>query len=136
MTTQKQATLDDLDELTAPRVAVIYCREETGDEINQRIRDGIEHAEEELGYDVDDDGFLFQEPTEYAKVQNFIREVKKGRAKSSTAEFFGIKQSAVQSILKRSEQNYEIPFDNDEWRVERARVESGEKELPPLDGDE
>jgi hypothetical protein len=35
--------------------------------------------------------------------------------------------------LKRSEQNYEIPFDNDQWKIKRAKVEAGEKELKPLD---
>lgn len=109
--------------------------------IQDRVQAGINKAQREgkrvgrppAGYDVDDDGFLFQDPVEYAKVQNFIREVKKGRAKSSTAEFFGVKQSAIQSVLKRAEQNYEIEFDNDQWKVERAKVEAGEKTLEPLD---
>ena len=35
--------------------------------------------------------------------------------------------------MKRAEQNYEIPFDNGKWKVERAKVEAGEKDLPPLD---
>ncbi len=110
---------------------MIQDRVQTG--IDKAIRDGKRIGRPPLGYDVDDDGFLFQDPVEYAKVQNFIREVKKGRPKSSTAEFFGIKQSAIQSILKRSEQNYEIPFDNDQWKIKRAKVEAGEKELKPLD---
>lgn len=109
--------------------------------IRDRVQAGIDKARQEgkrvgrppAGYEVDEDGFLYQDPVEYAKVQNFIREVKKGRAKTSTAEYFGIKQSAIQSILKRAEQNYEISFDNDQWKVERAKVEAGEKELEPLE---
>lgn len=36
------------------------------------------------------------------------------------------------SIPDRAEVNYEIPFDNDQWRFEQANVEAGEKALPPL----
>lgn len=79
---------------------------------------------------------MYQDPAEYNRAQNFIREVKKGRSKRATAEFFEIPESAIQSILKRAEKNYEIPFDNDEWRVEKAKVESGQKELPPLEAAE
>lgn len=104
--------------------------------IDKARRDGKRVGRPPFGYDVDEDGFLYQDPTEYAKAQNFIREVKKGRAKKPTAEYFGIPQSAVQSVLKRAEQNYEIPFDNDQWKVERAKVEAGEEELPPLEADE
>jgi len=104
--------------------------------IDKAIKDGKRVGRPPVGYDVDEDGFMFQDPVEYAKVQNFIREVKKGRAKKPTAEYFGIKQSAIQSILKRAKQNYEIPFDNDEWKVERAKVEAGEKDLEPLDSNE
>ncbi len=64
--------------------------------------------------------------------QNFIREVRKGREKQATTAFFEIPGSAVQSILTRVEANYDIPFDNDQWRLERAKVDAGEKELPPL----
>ena len=58
--------------------------------------------------------------------------VKKGREKTATAEFFNIPQSSIQSILDRSEDNYDIVFNNDKWRVERAKVQSGDKELEPL----
>lgn len=101
--------------------------------IDKARRDGKQIGRPPFGYDVDEDGFLYQDPAEYAKAQNFIREVKKGRPKQSTAEFFGIPQSAIQSILKRAKQNYEIPFDNDEWRIERAKVQGGEKNLEPLE---
>lgn len=104
--------------------------------INKAIRDGRRVGRPPAGYDVDEDGFLFQKPEEYAKIQACIREVRKGRAKRPTAQFFGINESAIQSILKRSEQNYEIPFDNDKWRIERAKVESGTKEVEPLDAAE
>lgn len=108
--------------------------------ITDRVQQGIDKARRDgkrvgrppLGYDVDEDGFLYQDPQEYAKVQNFIRELKKGRAKNSTAAYFGIPQSSIQSVLERAEKNYEIPFDNDRWRVERAKVEAGEKDLDPL----
>jgi len=43
---------------------------------------------------------------------------------------------SIQSILKRSKKNYEIEFDNAQWKIERARVESGEKELSPLEDPE
>ncbi|MFP9192768.1 recombinase family protein [Natrialbaceae archaeon A-CW1-1] len=110
---------------------MIQDRVQTG--IDKARRDGKRVGRPPLGYDVDEDGFMFINAPEYAKVQNFIREVKKGRSKTKTAEFFGIKQSAVQSILKRAEQNYEIPFDNDQWKVEKARVEVGKKQLDPLE---
>lgn len=106
--------------------------------IRDRVQQGIDKAKRDgkrvgrppFGYDVED-GFLCQKPGEYARVQEFIREVKKGRSKKRTAEFFEIPESSIQSILERAEQNYEIPFDNDSWRVERAKVESGEKDLDP-----
>ena len=109
--------------------------------IKDRVQQGIDKAQRDgkrvgrppLGYDVDADGFMFIDAPEYAKVQNFIREVKRGRAKAPTAEYFGIPQSSVQSILERSEQNYEITFDNSAWKVERAKVESGQKDLDPLE---
>ncbi|RZV10525.1 DNA invertase Pin-like site-specific DNA recombinase [Natrinema hispanicum] len=108
--------------------------------IKDRVQQGIDKARRDgkrvgrppFGYDVED-GFMYQVPDEYARAQNFIREVKKGRSKRATAEFFEVPESAIQSILKRSEQNYEIAFDNDEWRIERAKVEAGEKNLEPLE---
>lgn len=115
--------------------------------IQDRVQQGVDRAKRQgkrvgkppTGYEVDEDGFMFIDAPEYAKVQDFIREVKKGRAKKPTARFYGIPSTAIQGILERAEQNYEIEFDNDEWKMERARVESGEKEiqpLPPLDGDD
>ncbi|WP_128476536.1 recombinase family protein [Halorussus pelagicus] len=111
--------------------------------IQDRVQQGIDKAKRDgkrigrppFGYDVED-GFMYQDPVEYNRAQNFIREVKKGRAKSTTAEYFEIPKSAVQSILKRSHQNYEIPFDNDQWKVKRAKVEAGEKLLDPLESDD
>ncbi len=108
--------------------------------IQDRVQSGIDKARRDgkrvgrppFGYYVED-GFMYQDPTEYNRAQNFIREVKKGRSKRATAEYFEIPQSAIQSILKRAEKNYEIPFDNSEWKVERAKVESGQKELDPLE---
>ncbi|WP_121820579.1 recombinase family protein [Halostella salina] len=100
--------------------------------IDKARRDGKRVGRPPAGYDVDEDGFLYQDPQEYAKVQNFIRELKKGRPKTATAEYYGVKQSSIQSILKRAEKNYEIEFDNSVWKVERAKVEAGEKNLEPL----
>jgi hypothetical protein len=58
--------------------------------------------------------------------------VREGRAKHATAAFFEIPDSVGQSILARAEANYDVPFDNDQWRLERAKVDADEKELPPL----
>jgi DNA invertase Pin-like site-specific DNA recombinase len=107
--------------------------------IKDRVQSGIDKARRDgkrigrppYGYLVED-GFMYQDPAEYNRAQNFIREVKKGRGKTATAEFYEIPESSIQSILERSGQNYEIKFDNDSWRVERAKVESGEKDLGPL----
>lgn len=41
--------------------------------------------------------------------------------------------AAVQSILARAEANYDIPFDNNQWQLERATVDAGGTERPPLD---
>jgi len=101
--------------------------------VNKARRDGKRVGRPPFGYDVED-GFMYQDPVEYNRAQNFIRELKKGREKKATAEFYEIPESAIQSILQRSKKNYEIEFDNSQWRVERARVESGEKELTPLEG--
>ena len=111
--------------------------------ITDRVQQGIDKARRDgkrvgrppFGYDVEN-GFMYQVPNEYARAQNFILEVKKGRSKRATAEYFEIPESAVQSILKRAHQNYEIPFDNDQWKVERAKVEAGEKDLGPLESSE
>jgi DNA invertase Pin-like site-specific DNA recombinase len=107
--------------------------------IQDRVQQGITKAKEQgkrvgrppFGYTTED-GFLVQKPSEYTRAQEFVREVRKGRAKKATAEFFEIPSSSIQSILERSEQNYEIEFDNNEWKVERAKVEAGEKTLAPL----
>lgn len=107
--------------------------------IKDRVQQGINKAQQEgkrvgrppFGYTVDD-GFLVQIPSEYARAQEFIRETRKGRAKKATAEFYGIPESSIQSILERSKQNYETEFDNKSWKVERAKVEAGKKQLEPL----
>lgn len=38
----------------------------------------------------------------------------------------------MRSILEKAEANYDVPFDNDCWRLERATVKTGEKTLAPL----
>jgi DNA invertase Pin-like site-specific DNA recombinase len=100
--------------------------------IDAAIADGKRVGRPPFGHTVED-GFLQQIPAEYVRAQTFIREVRKGREKHATAAFFEIPDSAVQSILARAEANYDIPFDNDQWRLERAKVDAGEKDLPPLD---
>jgi hypothetical protein len=108
--------------------------------IRSRVQEGIDAAiangkrvgRPPYGYTVED-GFLKQLPEQYVRVQNFIREVRKGREKKATAAFFDIPESKIRSILERAETNYDIPFHNNQWRVERAKVDAGEKELPPLD---
>jgi DNA invertase Pin-like site-specific DNA recombinase len=99
--------------------------------INTAIVDGKRVGRPPFG-DTVEDGFLQQIPAEYVRAQTFIREVRNGREKHATAAFFEIPDSAIQSILARAEANYDIPFDNDQWRLERAKVDAGEKELPPL----
>ncbi|GAB3680003.1 hypothetical protein GCM10028857_02110 [Salinarchaeum chitinilyticum] len=101
--------------------------------IDAAIADGKRVGRPPFGYTVED-GFLQQIPAEYVRAQTFIREVRKGREKHATAAFFEIPESAVQSVLARAEANYDVPFDNDQWRLERAKVSAGEKDLPPLDG--
>jgi DNA invertase Pin-like site-specific DNA recombinase len=108
--------------------------------IRSRVQEGIDAAIAEgkrvgrppFGYTVEG-GFLQQVPAEYVRAQNFIREVRKGREKKATSTFFEIPESKIRSILERGEANYDIPFDNSQWRIERAKVDAGEKDLPPLD---
>lgn len=68
----------------------------------------------------------------YERVQAFIREVRKGRAKRPTARFFGVPEGSIATILERSDSLYGVAFDNDDWKIERARVEAGQKELAEL----
>ena len=68
----------------------------------------------------------------YERVQAFIREVRKGRAKRPTARFFGVPEGSIATVLDRANELYSVSFDNKEWKVERARVEAGRKDLKPL----
>mgnify|MGYP006276776647 FL=1 len=70
----------------------------------------------------------------YERVQAFIREVRKGRAKRPTARFFEIPEGSIATILERAGELYGVEFDNDQWKLERAQVEAGEKELAELGG--
>jgi DNA invertase Pin-like site-specific DNA recombinase len=99
--------------------------------IDAAIADGKRVGRPPFGYTVEG-GFLQQIPAEYVRAQTFIREVRKGREKRATAAFFDIPISKMRSILARAEANYNVPFDNDQWRLERAKVDAGKKELPPL----
>lgn len=58
--------------------------------------------------------------------------MRKGREKRATAAFFEIPLSKMRSIIARAEANYDTPFDNDQWRLERAKVDAGKKELTSL----
>jgi DNA invertase Pin-like site-specific DNA recombinase len=101
--------------------------------INAAIADGKRVGRPPYGYTVEE-GFLQQLPKQYARAQNFIREVRKGREKKATAAFFDIPESKIRSILDRAEANYDIPFDNDHWRLERAKINADKKHLLPLGG--
>ena len=68
----------------------------------------------------------------YERVQAFIREVRKGRAKRPTARFFEIPEGSIATILERADELYGVEFDNDQWTLERAQVEAGEKDLSKL----
>lgn len=72
-------------------------------------------------------------PTEYVLTQNFIREVRNGREKQVTTDFFEIPAPKMRSIFDRAAADDDIPFDNDQWRLERAKIKPGEKELLSLD---
>ncbi len=100
------------------------------------IQEGIDAAKRvgrpPFGYTVED-GSLQQVPAEYVRVQSLIREVRKSREEKATAAFFKIPGSKIRSTITRSEANYNIPFDNDQWQLERAKVDVGEKNFPPLD---
>jgi len=105
----------------------------------ERRREGIERAldqgvqfgraphgmtKNEMGVPVPGEG--------YERVQAFIREVKKGRPKRPTARFFEVPEGSIATILERAGELYGIEFDNDEWTLERAKVEAGEKKLSDL----
>lgn len=68
----------------------------------------------------------------YERVQAFIREVRKGRAKRPTARFFEIPEGSIATILERADELYGVEFDNNQWTLERAKVEAREKELSEL----
>lgn len=40
--------------------------------------------------------------------------------------------SSILSTLERSEENYDVEFDNAQWKLEKARVEAEEKEIESL----
>lgn len=61
-----------------------------------------------------------------------IREVRSGREKRATAAFFDGPVPKMWSILAWAETNYDVAFDNDQWRLERVKVDAGKKERPPL----
>jgi DNA invertase Pin-like site-specific DNA recombinase len=105
----------------------------------ERRREGIERAidrgvqfgraphgmtKNEMGVAVPGEG--------YERVQAFIREVRKGRAKRPTARFFDVPEGSIGTILDRAGELYGVEFDNDDWKLERARVEAGEKKLDAL----
>lgn len=102
------------------------------EDIDAAITDGKRVGRPPFSYIIED-GFLQQIPSEYVRTQTFIRGVRKGREKKATAAFFEISDSKIRSILTRAEANYDVPFDNDQWRLERAKVDASEKNLPPLD---
>ncbi len=58
--------------------------------------------------------------------------MRKCREKRATADFFEIPAPKMRGIIERAEANYDISFDTEQWRLERAQVEAGKKDLPPL----
>ena len=75
---------------------------------------------------------VFEPGEGFERVQYFIREVRRGRAKRPTARFFDVPEGSIAGILDRAGDVYGVEFDNDEWKIERARVEAGQRELEPL----
>lgn len=63
------------------------------------------------------------------RAQTFIRKMRKGREKHATAAFFEIPDSTIQSILARAEANDDVPFDNEQWQLDRPKVEAGERTI-------
>lgn len=112
--------------------------------IRERQREGIERAKEngvqfgKAPYGMVKNDMGIPAPAtdgSYEAVQELIREVRRGRPQKPTAEFSGIPVGSIQSILSRSD-DYGVSFDKSEWRIERARVMNGEKELEPLGSDD
>ncbi len=66
---------------------IIRLRVQEG--LDAPIDDGKRVGRPPFGYTVED-SFLQQVPTEYVRAQNFIREVRKGREKRATTNFFEI----------------------------------------------
>lgn len=77
-------------------------REVRGSEQDTEIEDGKRVGRPPFSYTVED-GFLQQVPTEYVRARDFIREVRKGREKRATSDFFEIPESKMRSILDRAE---------------------------------
>ncbi len=99
--------------------------------IDAAIADGKRVGRPPFGYTVED-GFLQQIPSKYVRAQTFIREVRKGREKRAPDAFFDIPASKIRSILAQAEANYDVTFDNDQWQIDRAKVDAGAKVLPPF----
>lgn len=106
-------------------------RERRKEGIERAIDRGVQFGKAPHGTTKDEMGCL--QPAEgFERVQYFIKEVRKGRSKRATARFFEVPEGSIAGILDRAEDVYEVPFDNDQWKIERAKVEAGEKELEPL----
>lgn len=108
-------------------------RERTRSGIRQAKREGKHVGRTPKGFTVDD-GFLVPEAGTYECVCEFVREVNKGRAKSTTAEFFGFKAQSAQSILETTQKyNYDVEYiGDDEWRKRRTEVKTGDREVGEL----
>lgn len=106
-------------------------RERRQEGIERAIDRGVQFGKAPHGTTKNEMGVL--EPAEgYERVQYFIKEVGKGRAKRKTARFFDVPEGSIGGILERANDVYGVAFDNDKWKIERAKVEAGEKDLPPL----
>ena len=84
-----------------------------------------------FGYEIGPEGHLIRIPEDYERAVMFLEEVREGRPKLPTAKHFGV-ENAYQEILERAEELYDVPFDDDQWQLERAKIKAGEKELDQL----
>lgn len=106
-------------------------RERRQEGIERAIDRGVQFGKAPHGMTKNEMGVLV--PGEgFERVQAFVREVRKGRAKRPTARFFEVPEGSIATILERAGELYGIEFDNDEWKIERAKAEAGKKQLSEL----
>jgi len=78
-------------------------------------------------------GFLKPKDPQYSAINQFIREVNKGRPKAPTARYFGISEDSYQSILDNSSKYWDVEYGGDsKWRRRREQLRQGDRELEEL----